>query len=98
MRAPPSNCRRTHTSTTPCPCAGQAEMSVTETPSATEPLGPTTWRGRLLSSNMIWAVALAIGCYFLGHWLGTRIANGNLAQTTSDQDDLAIFLGLIVAT
>src|SRR5437870_1639263 len=74
-------------------------MSVTQpTTPAPSPLQPLTVRRQLLSFNILWAIVLGGLGYFIGHWLGTRIGNHIDAQKLSDQDDIAIFLGLIGAT
>jgi cytochrome c oxidase subunit 1 len=54
---------------------------------------PSAWR-QLLGFNVIWAVALAIGGYAVGHWLGSHIGANSAAQTETDQDDVAILMGL----
>jgi cytochrome c oxidase subunit 1 len=54
---------------------------------------PTAWR-QLLGFNLVWAVALAIGGYALGHWLGSHIGANSNPQTETDQDDVAILMGL----
>jgi cytochrome c oxidase subunit 1 len=54
---------------------------------------PSAWR-QLLGFNVIWAVALAIGGYALGHWLGSHIGANSAAQSETDQDDVAILMGL----
>jgi len=74
-------------------------MSVIEGTSTT----PTTveqpsWRRQLLGFSVIWAIVGAAIGYAVFHWIGTKIAKGNLAQTTSDQDDVAVLLGLLGAT
>jgi cytochrome c oxidase subunit 1 len=55
-------------------------------------------RRQLFGTNVIWAVALAIGGYALGHWIGTRFGPNLRTQGETDQDDVAIFLGLGFAT
>ena len=55
-------------------------------------------RPPLLDYNIIWGVAAGIGGYFLGHYLGARIGSHLDAQSMSDQDDIAIFAGMILAT
>jgi cytochrome c oxidase subunit I len=74
-------------------------MSVIETtgqaPVASE---PPTWRRQLLGFNLLWAVVLGAGGYVLGHFLGTQIGKHIDAQKLSDQDDIAIFFGLLGAT
>jgi cytochrome c oxidase subunit 1 len=57
---------------------------------------PSAWR-QLLGFNVIWAVALSIGGYALGHWLGSHIGSNSSAQTETDQDDVAILLGLALS-
>jgi cytochrome c oxidase subunit 1 len=66
-------------------------------PSATAITGKRL-RPPLLDYNVLWGVVLAVGGYILGHWLGTRIGNHLDAQSMSDQDDIAIFSGMLVGT
>ena len=66
-----------------------ASLSVSQTSVST----PSTWR-QLLGFNVIWAVALSIGGYALGHWLGAHIGGNSSAQTETDQDDVAILMGM----
>ncbi len=74
-------------------------MSVTERTGPVRPsIEPLTWRRQALGFNVIWAIALGAGGYALGHFLGTRIGNHIDAQSRSDQDDIAILLGLLCAT
>jgi cytochrome c oxidase subunit 1 len=61
-------------------------------PSAAQP----SWR-RFLGFGLPWAVVLGIVGYAAGHWLGTRIGNHLPGQTVTDQDDVAIFMGLLFA-
>jgi cytochrome c oxidase subunit 1 len=72
-------------------------MEAQAIPSATAVTGKRV-RPPLLDYNLIWAVVLTVGGYILGHWLGTRIGNHLDAQSMSDQDDIAIFSGMIVGT
>ena len=69
-----------------------ASVSVSERRIST----PSTW-SQLIGFNVIWAVALSIGGYALGHWLGSKIGFNSSAQTETDQDDVAILLGLAFA-
>jgi cytochrome c oxidase subunit 1 len=55
-------------------------------------------RSQLLGFNLIWGVVGGIFGYAVGHWIGNRISANIVAQTGSDQDDVAIFLGLLFAT
>src|ERR1700690_3039209 len=66
-----------------------ASISVNRTQVST----PSAWR-QLLGFNVIWAVALAVGGYAFGHWIGTHIGNNSGAQSGTDQDDVAILMGL----
>jgi cytochrome c oxidase subunit I len=54
------------------------------------------WR-RLIGFNALVAFLLAIGGYFLGHWVGTRITVGMDSQLGTDQNDVAIFMGFVFA-
>jgi cytochrome c oxidase subunit 1 len=56
---------------------------------------PPRIRPAVLDFNVIWGVVLAVGGYVLGHWIGTRLAHHLSQQVLSDQDDIAIFTGLI---
>jgi cytochrome c oxidase subunit 1 len=55
-------------------------------------------RTQLLGFHVGWGVIGGILGYAIGHWIGNRIVGGIAAQQTSDQNDVAIFLGLILAT
>jgi cytochrome c oxidase subunit I len=48
--------------------------------------------------NIIWGVVGGIIGYIVGHWLGAKIGNNVVAQTGTDQDDVAIFLGMLLGT
>ncbi len=74
--------------------AGAGEHTVTSEPPVA---GPPRARRQLLGFNLIWAIALGAGGYALGHWIGTQIASPIDAQSMSDQDDIAIFMGLFLA-
>jgi cytochrome c oxidase subunit 1 len=63
---------------------------VPSAPGTTQP----SWR-RFLGFGLPWAVVLGIVGYAVGHWLGTRIGNHIHGQTVTDQDDVAIFMGLL---
>ena len=69
-----------------------ASVSVSERRIST----PSAW-SQLIGFNVIWAVALSIGGYALGHWLGSKIGFNSSPQTETDQDDVAILLGLAFA-
>ena len=64
-------------------------------PGATE---KQSLREHLLGFNIIWGVVGGIIGYIVGHWIGSRLAIDTAAQIGSDQDDVAIFLGLLFAT
>jgi cytochrome c oxidase subunit 1 len=52
---------------------------------------------QLLGFNVIWAIAGAIAGYAVGHWIGSKIGAHVTSQTESDQDDVAIFSGMLLA-
>ncbi|MFZ0090556.1 MAG: cbb3-type cytochrome c oxidase subunit I [Solirubrobacteraceae bacterium] len=52
---------------------------------------------QLLGFNIIWAVIGGIVGYAVGHWIGAKLAANISAQTETDQNDVAIFLGLLFA-
>src|SRR5438045_9768638 len=73
-------------------------MSVTaKTPQDVEVTQPRGWR-QALGFNIFWGIVLAAIGYSVGHWIGTKIGNKIDAQAATDQDDIAILLGLLLAT
>jgi cytochrome c oxidase subunit 1 len=54
-------------------------------------------RSQLLGFNILWGILGGIVGYALGHWIGTKLAANITAQTETDQNDVAIFLGLLFA-
>src|SRR5947209_7319387 len=73
-------------------------MSVTQAPAGRVPAEPPSLRQRLLGTSIIWAIVLGAVGYFIGHLLGTKIGNHIDAQAGTDQDDIAILIGLVGAT
>jgi cytochrome c oxidase subunit 1 len=57
-----------------------------------------SFRRQLVGYNIIWGVIGGIVGYIVGHWIGTKIGNNIVAQQETDQDDVAIFLGMALAT
>ena len=57
---------------------------------------PPVWR-RLISFNILTALVLGAGGWFLGTWIGDRIAVGNDYLLGTDQNDVAIFMGYFLA-
>jgi cytochrome c oxidase subunit I len=57
-----------------------------------------SFRGQILGFNLIWGVVGGIIGYIVGHWIGTKIGNNIVSQSGSDQDDVAIFLGMTLGT
>src|SRR5450755_477499 len=53
---------------------------------------------QLLGFNIIWAIVGGAIGYAVGHWLGTKIGANSTAQSATDQDDVAILMGLGFAT
>ncbi|MDQ6816377.1 MAG: cbb3-type cytochrome c oxidase subunit I, partial [Actinomycetota bacterium] len=67
------------------------------TPQELEGAPPSLGR-ELLGPGVLWGfIGMAVG-YLVGHWLGTRIGKNIRAQSATDQDDIAIFLGFLVGT
>jgi cytochrome c oxidase subunit I len=64
-------------------------------PGATE---KQSLRSQLLGFHVLWAIVGGIVGYIVGHWIGSKIGAKVAAQTSTDQDDIAIFLGLLLAT
>jgi cytochrome c oxidase subunit 1 len=56
-----------------------------------------SFRSQILGFNIIWAIIGGIVGYIVGHWIGHRLAINTASQISSDQDDTAIFLGLVFA-
>ncbi len=52
---------------------------------------------RLVGFNLLTGTLLGVGGYFLGHWVGTRLAINMDSQVATDQNDLAIFMGFLFA-
>jgi cytochrome c oxidase subunit 1 len=57
----------------------------------------TTTGRRLIGFNALSGLGLGIGGYFFGHWVGTRITIGMDSQLVTDQNDIAIFMGYVLA-
>jgi cytochrome c oxidase subunit 1 len=53
---------------------------------------------QLVGFNIIWAVVGGVVGYIVGHWIGSKLAANIAAQVGTDQDDVAIFLGMLFAT
>jgi cytochrome c oxidase subunit 1 len=73
------------------------EAAAVPPPAAPASAGTPMWR-RLLGYGIVWGIVLGALGYILGHWLGTKIGNHVAAQTDTDQDDVAVLLGLFCAT
>ena len=57
---------------------------------------PPVWR-RLIGFNMLTGLALGVGGWFLGNWIGDQIAVGKDYLTGTDQNDVAIYMGYLFA-
>jgi cytochrome c oxidase subunit I len=55
------------------------------------------WR-RLIGFNLLTALVLGIGGFFLGSWFGDRMAVGHAYLLRTDQNDVAVFMGFLVGT
>jgi cytochrome c oxidase subunit I len=70
--------------------------TVAATPEA-EPTRPPLAR-QMLGFGLPWAVVGGVIGYAFGHWVGVKITVDVLAQVESDQNDAAIFIGMLFAT
>jgi cytochrome c oxidase subunit 1 len=52
---------------------------------------------QLIGFNILWAIVGGVVGYAVGHWIGSKIGAHVNAQTETDQDDVAIFLGMLFA-
>ncbi len=57
-----------------------------------------SFRKQLLGFNVLWGVVLGIIGYIVGHWIGNKIGANIEAQSSSDQNDVAIFVGMVLGT
>jgi cytochrome c oxidase subunit 1 len=73
-------------------------MEAHATLSSPEAIQRRSFRSQLMGFNIIWGIVGGIVGYIVGHWIGARIGGSIDAQTLSDQDDVAILLGLLGAT
>src|SRR5438876_2236547 len=53
---------------------------------------------RLIGFNLFTAIALGIGGFFLGAWIGGQIAVGKDYLLGTDQNDVGVFMGFLFAT
>jgi cytochrome c oxidase subunit 1 len=72
-------------------------METHATLSPPELTGQQSGRRQLLGTNVLWGIVLGALGYAVGHWIGNRLASNVAAQVSSDQNDVAIFLGLLLA-
>jgi cytochrome c oxidase subunit I len=73
-------------------------MEGTSMPAAAIAAPPSAPRRQLFGFNVVSAVILAAGGYALCYFIGSRIGKHALFMTETDQDDIAVFFGLIGAT
>jgi cytochrome c oxidase subunit 1 len=57
----------------------------------------TLWQG-WIGFNLLSALVLGIGGYFLGHWIGDKIAAGHDYLIGTDQNDVAMYMGYLFGT
>jgi cytochrome c oxidase subunit 1 len=55
------------------------------------------WR-RIIGFNLLWAIVLGIAGFFLGAWIGREIADSKDYLVGTDQNDVAVFMGFLLAT
>ncbi|MGH3191617.1 MAG: cbb3-type cytochrome c oxidase subunit I, partial [Streptosporangiaceae bacterium] len=77
-------------------------MAVQTRPERAEPVGggpaqPAAARPWWMHMGAHTGVVLAVGGYFLGHWLGNFLAGGYARSSLSDANDVAIVLGYALA-
>ncbi|MGB2952564.1 MAG: cbb3-type cytochrome c oxidase subunit I [Gaiellaceae bacterium] len=58
---------------------------------------PPAWR-RLVGFNVLAAILLGVGGFFLGAWIGGKIAVGHKYLIATDQNDVRIFMGFLFGT
>jgi cytochrome c oxidase subunit I len=58
---------------------------------------PPVWR-RIVGFNLLAALVLGIGGFFLGAWIGTKIAAGHDYLLGTNQDDVRLFMGFFVGS
>jgi cytochrome c oxidase subunit 1 len=74
------------------------EASSSPTLSAPGATQGQSFRAQLVGFNLIWAIVLGLVGYVVGHWIGVKITPHIDALDGTDQNDAAIFLGMIVGT
>jgi cytochrome c oxidase subunit 1 len=52
---------------------------------------------QLIGFNILWAIVGGVVGYAIGHWIGSKIGAHVNAQTETDQDDVAILTGMLLA-
>jgi len=57
---------------------------------------PPVWR-RLVGFNMLTGLALGIGGWFVGAWIGGQLAVGHDYLQATDQNDVGIYMGYLFA-
>src|SRR5215472_9798661 len=68
---------------------------MTETTADTRTRPQRSAWGGLIGFNLLTALVLGIAGFFLGHWIGTKMAVGHDYLIGTDQNDVAIFMGFL---
>jgi cytochrome c oxidase subunit 1 len=69
--------------------------TISEAAPAPQPIGRPVWR-RLLGFNLLTAVILGVGGYYLGWWIGHLINGPSFEyETATDENDVALLLGYV---
>jgi cytochrome c oxidase subunit I len=69
--------------------------AISEAASAPQPIRKPVWR-RLLGFNLLTAVVLGVGGYYLGWWIGHLINGPSFEyESATDENDVALLLGYI---
>ena len=69
-------------------------MEAASVPASGRSAPSPVWR-EALGFGLPWAIVMGIVGYAVGHWVGVKIAGNIYAQQVSDQNDVAIFLGML---
>jgi cytochrome c oxidase subunit 1 len=73
----------------------EAHDATLSAPGATE---EQSFANQVVGFNLIWGIVGGFLGYAIGHWIGVKISADVVAQNETDQNDIAIFLGMTLAT
>ena len=58
---------------------------------------PPLWR-RIVGFNVLAAILLGVGGFFLGSWIGSKISAGHDYLLGTNQNDVRVFMGFLVGS